>query len=163
MGENKRIMAVLTGLIKINNDRIEGYQKAASYVNPSNVMLKTLFYHNVEESHTCKKELLEKVAELGGDPTNEMPTTGGKIHRAWMDVKVTFFGRDSSSMLNTCLFGEEAVQKAYIEAVQVSEGFPEEIRDLIRIQKNLLKMSQDLICNMKNQYQEVTEAIITAS
>ena len=78
-----------------------------------------------------------------------MPTTGGTIHRAWMDVKVTFFGRNSNSLLNTCLFGEEAVQKAYKEAVQVSEGFPEEIRDLIRTQKSLLRMSQDLICNMK--------------
>lgn len=163
MGENKRSIEVLTSLIKINNDRIVGYQKAASYVNPSNVMLKTLFYHNVEESHTCKKELLEKVAELGGDPANEMPTTGGKIHRAWMDVKATFFGRDCSAMLDTCLFGEEAVQKAYKEAVQVSEGFPEEIRDLIRIQKSLLKMSRDLICNMKNQYQEVAETIIARS
>lgn len=163
MGENKLILEVLTGLIKINNDRIEGYQKAASYINPSNVMLKTLFYHNVEESHTCKKELLEKVAELGGDSTNEMPTTGGKIHRAWMDVKATIFGRDSNSMLNTCLFGEEAVQKAYNQAVQVGEGFPEEIRDLIGIQKRLLKMSQDLICNMKNQYQEVAETIIAGS
>ena len=123
MGENKLIVEVLTGLIKINNDRIEGYQKAASYVNPSNVMLKTLFYHNVEESHTCKKELLEKVAELGGDPTNEMPTTGGKIHLAWMDVKVTIFGRDNSSMLDTCLFGEEAVQKVYKEAVSGERRF----------------------------------------
>ena len=80
-----------------------------------------------------------------------------------MDVKVTFFGRNSNSLLNTCLFGEEAVQKAYKEAVQVSEGFPEEIRDLIRIQKSLLRMSQDLICNMKNQYQDVAETIIAGS
>lgn len=163
MGENKLIMEVLTGLIKINNDRVEGYQKAVSNINPSNVMLKTLFYHNIEESHTIKKELLEKVVELGGDPNNEMATTAGKIHRAWMDVKATLFGHDNNSTLNTCLFGEDASQKAYKEAVKVSEDFPDEIRDLIRHQKNLLRMSQDLIRNMRDQYQEVEETIIAGS
>lgn len=163
MRAKKLILEVLTGLIKINNDRIDGYQKAASIINPSNVMLKTLFYHNVEESRTCKKELLEKVAELGGNPTNEMVTAAGKIHRAWMDVKATLFGHDCKSMLNACVFGEEAAQKAYNEALAACEEFPEEIRDLIQHQKNLLRMSQNLIYNMRDQYQEVEESMISRS
>lgn len=159
MSENKLIIVVLNDLIRINNDRIEGYQKAVENITPSNAMLKSLFYQIVEESHTCKRELSEKVMSLGGEPANDKSTTPGKIYRVWMDVKATFSGHDVRSTLNACEFGEDAAQKAYKEALEAAEEFPTDIQELIGSQKNLLRMSHDLIRNMRDQFQEIEEAV----
>jgi uncharacterized protein (TIGR02284 family) len=157
MGANKPIIEVLNDLIQVNNDRIEGYQKAINNIGANNVMLKTLFYQIAEESHSCKRELTEKVVSLGGEPADAKTTVAGRVYRVWMDIKATFTGHDTNSTLNACEFGEDAAQKAYKEAIKLSENYPDEIRDLIRSQKNLLRMSHDLIRNMRDQYHEVEE------
>jgi uncharacterized protein (TIGR02284 family) len=158
MSENKPIIEVLNDLIQINNDRIEGYQKAIDNVGPNNVMLKTLFYQIAEESHSCKRELSEKIVALGAEPADAKTTVAGKVYRVWMDIKATFTGHDTKSTLNACEFGEDAAQKAYKEAIKLSDNYPDDVRDMIRSQKNLLRMSHDLIRNMRDQYHEVEEA-----
>ena len=57
--ENTIAIEVLNDLIKINNDRITGYEKAAENVEKDDVMLKTLFYQVAEESQEYKKEGLQ--------------------------------------------------------------------------------------------------------
>jgi uncharacterized protein (TIGR02284 family) len=152
--ENKIAIEVLNDLIKINNDRIEGYEKAAENVDKSDVMLKTLFYQVAEESHEYRKELSDRVTALGGEPA-ESSTAPGKIYRAWMDVKATFSGDDAKAMLEACEFGEDAAQKAYKAALDRSEEYPASVRHLIEDQKNMLKMSHDLIRSRRDEYKAV--------
>jgi uncharacterized protein (TIGR02284 family) len=155
MKNDKKIIEVLNDLIKINNDRIQGYQKAAENVEASDARLKSLFYQISEESYDCRRELSEQVTALGGEPAEDSTTAPGKIYRVWMDVKVTFSGNDTQSTLNACEFGEDSAQKAYKEALALGKDFPREIIDMIQKQKNLLKMSHDLIRNMRDEYKEV--------
>lgn len=152
--ENKIAIEVLNDLIKINNDRIAGYEKAAENVDKSDVMLKTLFYQVAEESHEYKKELTDRVVALGGEPATSS-TAPGKIYRAWMDVKATFSGDDAKAMLEACEFGEDAAQKAYKTALDRSEEYPASVRHLIEDQKNMLKMSHDLIRSRRDEYKEI--------
>lgn len=152
--ENKIAIEVLNDLIKINNDRIAGYEKAAENVDKSDVMLKTLFYQVAEESHEYRKELSDRVTALGGEPATSS-TAPGKIYRAWMDVKATFSGDDAKAMLEACEFGEDAAQKAYKAALDRSEEYPASVRHLIEDQKNMLKMSHDLIRSRRDEYKEV--------
>jgi uncharacterized protein (TIGR02284 family) len=153
--ENKTAIEVLNDLIKINNDRIAGYEKAAENVEKTDVMLKTLFYQTAEESQAYKKELTERVIALGGEPSTSS-TAPGKIYRGWMDVKATFSGDDSKAMLEACEYGEDAAQKAYKQALERSEEYPASVRHLIEDQKNMLKMSHDLIRSKRDEYREVT-------
>jgi uncharacterized protein (TIGR02284 family) len=152
--ENKVAIEVLNDLIKINNDRIAGYEKAAENVDKADVMLKTLFYQIAEESQEYKKELIDRVTALGGEPATSS-TAPGKIYRGWMDVKATFSGDDAKAMLESCEFGEDAAQKAYKQALDRSEEYPASVRHLIEDQKNMLKMSHDLIRNRRDEYKEV--------
>jgi uncharacterized protein (TIGR02284 family) len=152
--ENKIAIEVLNDLIKINNDRIEGYEKAAENVDKSDVMLKTLFYQIAEESQEYKKELSDRVIALGGEPVSSS-TAPGKIYRAWMDVKATFSGDDAKAMLEACEYGEDAAQKAYKQALDRSEEYPASVRHLIEDQKNMLKMSHDLIRSRRDEYKEI--------
>lgn len=152
--ENKNAIEVLNDLIKINIDRIAGYEKAAENVEKNDVMLKTLFYQVAEESHEYKKELTDRVKALGGEPA-ESSTAPGKIYHAWMDVKATFSGDDARAMLEACEYGEDAAQKAYKQALDRSEEYPASVRHLIEDQKNMLKMSHDLIKSRRDEYREV--------
>lgn len=154
MKDNKEIIMVLNDLIKINVDRITGYEKAIKDLDNSEVMLKTLFAQVSEDSVDIKSQLSEQVIALGGEPASER-TLPGAIYQAWMDVKATFSGHDTGSTLEACEFGEDAAQKAYQAALKASDDFPADLKHMISSQKNLLKMSHDLIRNQRDQHKEM--------
>lgn len=158
MRDNTKIIDVLNDLIKINGDRITGYENAAGNLESSEVMMKSLFYQISDESQEINNRLADKVIALGGEPANDS-SVSGKIYHKWMDINAKFSSEDSSTqaMLEACEFGEDAAQKAYKEAVEQSKDFPEEIKDMIKNQQHLLKMSYDLIRNQRNQNHEVTK------
>jgi uncharacterized protein (TIGR02284 family) len=144
---------ILNDLIKINHDRISGYQKAIENTETHEAELKTLFSRMIEESYEYNRELSERVVGLGGEPATET-TVPGKIYHAWMDVKATFSGNDTKSMLSACEFGEDAAQKAYAKAIEKDTSLPRDIHDLIARQKSLLKGSHDLVRQYRDQYAE---------
>lgn len=145
---------VLNDLIKINVDRITGYEKAIKELDSSEAMLKTLFSQVSEDSEDIKSQLTEKVLALGGEPADNR-TVPGAIYQAWMDVKATFSGHDTHSTLEACEFGEDAAQRAYKAALAVDDDFPADIKHMISSQKNLLKMSHDLIKTQRDQHKEM--------
>lgn len=145
---------ILNDLIKINNDRIKGYEKAIENTDTPEAELKTLYARMAEESYEYNRELSEFVIKAGGQPANET-SVPGKIYHAWMDVKVTFSGQDTKSTLAACEFGEDAAQKAYAKALEKESPLPQEVYDLIARQKALLKGSHDLVRQYRDEYAEV--------
>ena len=147
--ETKEKTSVLNDLILINNDRIEGYQRAIKELEEGNADLKTLFTGMIAESHEYKAALANEVA-LSGEEVERGTTNSGKIYRAWMDVKATFTGGDRKSVLSSCEFGEDAAQKAYDMALK-EEDLPAHLRSLISEQKASLKASHDQIKALRDQ------------
>lgn len=135
---------VLNDLIKINNDRIAGYERAISEAKDMDVDLKATFESMIRESQHYKTELVNKTKELDGN-VEEGTTTSGKIYRAWMDVKATFSGNDRKAILESCEFGEDAAQRAYEAALSSDEEMSADVRELISEQQQSLKNSHDLI------------------
>src|SRR6185295_11239277 len=115
MKSSKEIIEVLNDLIKINNDRIEGYDKAIENAKTIDIGLQTIFSKMKSESIKYTAELHNRILQLGGEPTDNT-TVSGKLYRAWMDVKATFTGKDRKSLLEACEYGEDAAQKAYKDA-----------------------------------------------
>ncbi len=141
---NEDLVEVLNDLILINNDRIEGYEKAAKETDFVDVDLQTIFHRMANESRQYVSELTQKISSLGGQPADGT-TTKGKIYRVWMDVKATFTGSDRESILNSCEFGEDAAQKAYNEALEADATRDIDTRQMITRQKAALHESHDLI------------------
>lgn len=138
---------VLNDLLKINNDRIEGYRKANKETDDED--LKSLFEDMEEESESIVNTLIKEIADLGGKPEAGETTNSGKIYRAWMDVKATFNGKDRKGILNACEFGEDAAQLAYKTALKDDE-LPLGIRALIKSQQIELKLSHDTIKKLRD-------------
>lgn len=148
---NSEIIEVLNDLIRINRDRIAGYEKAVENLEDGDTTLRTLFYQLSDESQKMKEQLSSEVTLLGGEPA-ENSTMSGKIYRAWMDIKDAFTGDDVKSVLEECEYGEDAAQRAYAEAQDDSRDFPENIQRLISDQKATLRSSHDLIRTKRDEY-----------
>jgi len=143
MAQNDSTVEVLNDLIEINNDRIEGYDRAIKESTAENADLIDLFKHMIDESHSCKMALSTEVLVMKGE-TAEGTTVRGKIYRAWMDVRATFTGQDRYSILANCERGEDAAQAAYKNAL-AEEDVPKYIHDMIAEQQSKLKLSHDKI------------------
>ncbi len=154
MSVNDKLTEVLNDLIRINNDRVHGYEKAAEDIKSYDVDLQAVFNKMANDSRKYAAELTNEVEKLGGEPATG--TTGsGKIHRAWMDVKATFSGNDRQSMLESCEYGEDAAQKAYKEALASDAEINADTRQLITDQQSSLKTSHDII----KKYRDAQKAV----
>jgi uncharacterized protein (TIGR02284 family) len=151
MATNDNLVTVLNDLIRINNDRVVGYEKAADEARDIDVDLRAIFTRMSEESRQYAAELTQEVVKLGGKPETGT-TNSGKIYRAWMDVKATFTGNDRKSILASCEFGEDAAQKAYDAALTTDEELPSDVRQLIANQKASLKTSHDVIKKYRDMH-----------
>jgi len=145
----KKTVEVLNDLVKINNDRIAGYQKASANVPDMDTDLKQLFNHFIDQSEELKADLL---AHLGGwDGQSASKTTmPGKIYRVWMDFKVIFAVNDRKALLEACEYGEDAAQKAYRVAEQETDILPAS-RALVTDQKVKLLESHDLVKKLRDR------------
>ncbi|MDE1193540.1 MAG: PA2169 family four-helix-bundle protein [Arachidicoccus sp.] len=116
----------INDLIRINNDRIAGYQKALDELKGKNEFdLETLFAEIIHQSETFKSEL----QGFTDEPVEDETTMSGKIYRGWMDIKAIFTGHDRKTILSNCEGGEDAAKKAYKEAL--SEDLPAEVKDVV--------------------------------
>jgi len=136
------IIQVLNDLLKINNDRIEGYEKATEEVFEFD--LKTIFRGMADESRKNASVLTQEIIKLGGAADVNETTTSGKIYRVWMEVKSSLTGNDRHSTLALCEYGEDAAQAAYKEALRHKE-LPSSLRELILDQQISLKAAHDTI------------------
>ena len=156
MENNENLVEVLNDLIKINNDRIDGYEKALAEISDIDLDLRGIFQKMANESREYVQELSREVAALGGEIATGT-TNSGKIYRVWMDIKATFTGHDRTSVLESCEYGEDAAQEAYEDALATDANLPTNIRQIITDQKSSLRESHDLIKKYRDLHQAVTE------
>jgi uncharacterized protein (TIGR02284 family) len=153
---NKEVTSILNDLLRINSDRIEGYEKAAVEIkDATDADLKALFFQMAEESRQYRSTLNEAVIRLGGDPAADT-STAGDIYRVWMDVKAAFSGDDALAALQSCEFGEDNALKAYRNALQKDVVWPIGNREIIESQYASLKASHDKIRRLRDEYSAMT-------
>jgi uncharacterized protein (TIGR02284 family) len=135
---------VLNDLIKINNDRVEGFEKAAKDLGDGNADLKAIFERFATQSRSNVAELTSEVTQLGGE-VETGSGVAGSLHRAWIDVKATFSGHDRKSVLEECERGEDAIKKAYREALDPNNELGDEATAIISKQKTGIDAGHDEI------------------
>ena len=145
----KETAGVLEDLIKINNDRIEGYEKALKDLKAEDSDLRMIFLKAIDQSRSIRVRLGTELQTLGSDIP--MTTSGsGSIHRAWLEVKATFTGHGRHAILASCEFGEDAAQKAYESALS-SEHLPEYLTSLVLEEKEELRSVHNEIKALRDQ------------
>lgn len=140
---------VIEDLIEINNDRIDGYNKAKEDIEGIDAVLVPLFSEMAEHSAANVNALVDIGAKLNAD-INQGTTASGKLHRMWMDVKAAFTGGSKEAILESCEFGEDAILKVYGEVANEYAELPNELLDLIGEQQSQLRNDHDKIKGLRD-------------
>ncbi|GAA4777912.1 PA2169 family four-helix-bundle protein [Olivibacter ginsenosidimutans] len=141
--ETSNVVSTLNDLIEINNDRVAGFEKAMADIKDENLDLKTLFQEFSSQSRKFSQELTS-LASRYTDDVETGTSAAGNLHRAWIDIKSLFGGSDRKSILEEAERGEDAIKKAYNDALK--EGtFPVEATSLITQQAAEIKRAHDKI------------------
>jgi uncharacterized protein (TIGR02284 family) len=148
MQRNERAAEIVNDLVKINNDRIEGYDRAIKETKDEDIDLRTTFENMKTESVQYSQELSNLARQLGEEPSKGT-RVDGKIYRVWMDLKATFTGKNRKAVLENCEFGEDAAQRAYKSALNDSDLTPE-VRQVVAKQQQSLKRSHDTIRDLRD-------------
>lgn len=118
MSTTENATGVINDLIEINNDRVAGFEKAIADIKDENIDLKELFLGYAEQSRKNGQEL---AAIVGSAEVETGNSVSGTLHRAWIDVKSIFGGNDRESILSEAERGEDAIKKAYQDAINSGE------------------------------------------
>lgn len=148
---NKKTLHVLNDLIRINIDRISGYEKAAHEELTPEPEFRDLFYRLAIDSRANVNKLHAEVIRLGGHPVNQATITG-KIYLYWLEGKNSFNGTDTSA----CSAAELAVQKAYQQALDEEDRLPDEIYDLVETQLWGLERAHRQLLDVKGRLNQTT-------
>lgn len=137
---------ILNDLLQINNDRVAGYEKAASQT--SDEKLSNIFHNMSEQSREIASELTQIIKSEGHEPA-EGTSASGKLYRAWMDVKNAFTGEDPKKLLASCEYGEDKALEAYENAL-ADKGLSSNLKSVVEHQKETLKESHDKIRQLRD-------------
>ena len=156
METTEKTIDVLNDLVKINNDRVAGFEKAGENLEEDDYGLRAIFDKLSGESRDNAAALSAKARQFGGDVA-EGTSVPGSLHRAWLDVKSTFTGNDLESILNECERGEDAIKAAYRSALEDSGELPYEVVQLITSQQHGIIEGHDLIRSLRDQVRQANE------
>ena len=134
--------SVINDLIEINNDRVAGFEKAIADINDENIDLKAIFQEYAEQSRKNGQELAAIVGSVEEVETGN--SVSGTLHRAWIDVKSLFGGSDRASILSEAERGEDAIKKAYQDALSSNE-LPSNAIETVRSQAQGINSAHDKI------------------
>ena len=141
---------LLNQLIEINNDRIEGYEKAIALLpKEGNYDLQNIFEKYRDQSIQFKSDLVPLVVREGDTPTEETRTTG-KLFRTWMEIKSAVAPYTAKAILESCERGEDEFKKVYSDAITNSQQAPLTILSILQSQANLQLEAHDHIRELRD-------------
>lgn len=135
---NLTVIDTLNGLIQINNDRIQGSEKAVETITDAKT--KRLFELVIEQSAGFRQQLISEIRRVGGQAEWNDTTDKGKIHEFWLNIKSAFKSESVDSGIERVQFSEETARKAYDDALLSDVNFPTETRELLISQRREMKI-----------------------
>jgi len=154
---SEKAIDVINDLIKINNDRVAGFEKAGTDLESDATGLITVFSKLAGESRQYAAELTE-IARQSGREAAEGTSTSGDLHRAWIDIKATFTGNDLLAVLNECERGVDAAKSAYRDALDPENELSPELVEVLQIQQQGITEGHDLIKSLRDQVEATEDA-----
>ena len=134
MKSNQNDPDILNDLIKINNDRIEGYELAIDLANEQGEGAReAVFRKMIGQSEKFIAEL-SPLVELAGQYATDRTKLSGELFRLWMVIKSKLSGGNMQYLLKQCERGEAAFSEVYEKALVGENKLSIGAKNLIQIQ-----------------------------
>jgi uncharacterized protein (TIGR02284 family) len=146
----EKALDVINDLIQINNDRVEGFQKASNDLDEEDSGLVSVFNKLAGESQQNSAELTS-LAQRYHDDVADGTSTSGALHRTWLDIKSAFTGNDREAILNECERGEDAIKSAYETALDPENELNPELLQVLQAQQRDIIEGHNLIKSLRDQ------------
>ncbi len=135
-----KVKATLGKLIDILRDGHQGFLELEKHIKDP--AARKFFLEETQVRANFSGELENELHRLGVKDVHQSGMISGKVHRAWAELKANLGGGDHT-LLASAEQGEDAVKKAYSEALQ--EHLPGDVRDLLTTQQAHIQMSHDKV------------------
>ncbi len=146
--ETEKTATAINDLIIINNDRYEGYKKAAEETKDAD--LKSLFTDFSNQSKGFSLELRKFVPANEEKAEPDETKNSGKLFRVWMDLKAAVTGNDRKAILSSCEFGEDRAKANYDAVLEHTEDIPAEALAVITKQRGALQKGHDTVKSLRD-------------
>ncbi|MES2645625.1 MAG: DUF2383 domain-containing protein [Bacteroidota bacterium] len=144
MQKNEKLIGVLNDLIRINNDRFEGYKNLLTSQVQLGKEQRLLVYNMADQSRAFTSDLITEVIKLRTAENSGASLSAG-IYRQSMSFSSSFSGVTQNEILLACQHLEEAIQKAYYDAICMAIEVPDRILNLVNDQKREMKVASSMI------------------
>ena len=151
MESTSTILEVLSDLLKINRDRVEGYKKA-SY-NTTDPGLKALLANMADQARKNVTDIMKEIIQHHGNTESVEITHAGKLYGVWATFKNKFSGNSIKNVLTLCESREAAALHIYQKARKRSFGI--QLARLIEQHAHSLKSSHEVIKVYRQAYTNV--------
>ena len=139
-------MNALNDLLVKNYDGEHGYKTAITETD--NARLKTYFQQQAAQRSQNANELDKAIRDLNAEPAKSGSALGS-AHRAWIDFKTAFTGKDDEAVLEECIRGDKTAVEEYEEALKQAE-FLRPVRQIVEYQLNGVKNTLDTIKSLED-------------
>lgn len=156
MYQNEKLTGSLNDLVRINHDRIKGYEYAIEELGNGNHDLKTVFQEKISQSKTYVSRLESFIRSQGETPTTDT-TVSGKLFRVWMDFKATLASNDRTAVLNSCVFGENAALKEYESVLSADTEIPSDVLQTLVEQRDTIRRSHSTIKSLAEMQEQLVD------
>ena len=112
---HKHLVHCLQELLEKNYDAEKGFKKALKDSDSHN--LKEFLKMQAVQRNRFATELDKELRSLNEEPKDNGSATGS-LHRAWIDIKTAFTGKDDEAILEECIRGEKASVEEYEEKLK---------------------------------------------
>lgn len=153
MQKNEKLIGMLNDLMRVNNDRFDGYKNALKVTCDIDQDLRLLFYNMADQSRKNTSALITQILKLRTSTRTGAAYTG-KIYSAWVQWKKEFAATDRQSVLGYCEYMETLVHQAYDIAATLDDEIPTEILELVNGQKFSMLGFYNIINNYHHGFYE---------
>jgi uncharacterized protein (TIGR02284 family) len=141
MSDPKARIESLKQLVTLCRDGQLGFQEAADKV--TNPEIRVFFNELSLQRAQFAGELENELHRLGEKDVDQSGSTGGAVHRRWIDIK-SALGGGEAAILAEAERGEDIAKKAYEEAIN-SKNLSQDVLPVIVRQYEAIKAAHDRV------------------
>ncbi len=132
---NKEIVKTIQDLIEICKDGEKGYKDASENIDHDE--FKSILYRLSQQRAMFRGELENDLIRDYGEEAKSEDSAVSKLHRGWMDFKLSLKGNDTKAVLEECERGEKYAIDQYTEALNGT--LPAYLDERVRNQLDIIK------------------------